>query len=57
MKLGSKLKFYKLFKNDSQRVAFLLCVALRCVALRLAVKVVCRSIGIALLTPLHSVMK
>ncbi|MCS0131128.1 DUF3265 domain-containing protein [Vibrio alginolyticus] len=27
------------------------CVALRCVALRLVLKVVCRSIGIALLTP------
>ncbi|EHZ2732304.1 DUF3265 domain-containing protein [Vibrio parahaemolyticus] len=36
----------KLFKSDSQRVAFLLCVALR-----LVFKVVCGSLGIALLTP------
>ncbi|ELA7318239.1 DUF3265 domain-containing protein [Vibrio alginolyticus] len=33
-----------LFKSDSQRVAFLLCVAF-------SGKVVCGSIGIALLTP------
>ncbi|HCG7304637.1 TPA: DUF3265 domain-containing protein [Vibrio parahaemolyticus] len=36
----------KLFKSDSQRVAFSLCVALR-----LVFKVLCRSFGIALLTP------
>ncbi|HCG5919269.1 TPA: DUF3265 domain-containing protein [Vibrio parahaemolyticus] len=35
-----------MFKSDSQRVAFLLCVALR-----LVFKVVCVSCGIALLTP------
>ncbi|EGQ9537232.1 DUF3265 domain-containing protein [Vibrio parahaemolyticus] len=35
-----------MFKSDSQRVAFLLCVALRLVS-----KVVCGGIGIALLTP------
>ncbi|MBS9848515.1 DUF3265 domain-containing protein, partial [Vibrio alginolyticus] len=32
------------FKSDSQRLAFLLCV-------RLVIKVVCGSLGIALLTP------
>ena len=35
-----------LFKSDSQRVAFSLCVALR-----LVFKVVCGGFGIALLTP------
>ncbi|EJG0692567.1 DUF3265 domain-containing protein [Vibrio parahaemolyticus] len=34
-----------MFKRDSQRVAFLLCGEL------LVIKVVCRGIGIALLTP------
>ncbi|HCG8346917.1 TPA: DUF3265 domain-containing protein [Vibrio parahaemolyticus] len=36
----------KLFKSDSQRVAFLLCVAFS-----LVFKVVCGSFSIALLTP------
>ncbi|RZP55208.1 DUF3265 domain-containing protein [Vibrio vulnificus] len=37
-------KANKLFKRDSQRVAFLLCVVL-------VIKVVCGGFGIALLTP------
>ncbi|HCH5257331.1 TPA: DUF3265 domain-containing protein [Vibrio parahaemolyticus] len=37
-----------MFKSDSQRVAFLLCVAF---SVRLVFKVVCGSFGIALLTP------
>ncbi|EGR2715025.1 DUF3265 domain-containing protein [Vibrio parahaemolyticus] len=41
-----KILYNNLFKSDSQRLAFLLCVALRFVF-----KVVCGSIGIALLTP------
>ncbi|EGQ8066627.1 DUF3265 domain-containing protein [Vibrio parahaemolyticus] len=40
-----KLSANKLFKRDSQRVAFLLCVEF------LVIKVVCGGIGIALLTP------
>ncbi|HHI4977111.1 TPA: DUF3265 domain-containing protein [Vibrio parahaemolyticus] len=39
-----KNAYNKLFKSDSQRVAFLQCVGF-------VVKVVCGSIGIALLTP------
>ncbi|EHR0555879.1 TPA: DUF3265 domain-containing protein [Vibrio parahaemolyticus] len=44
MQLVTLLTHNNLFKSDSQRVAFFLCV-------NLVIKVVCGSFGIALLTP------